>query len=302
MFLLQQLAIALLSTLLQEPYTVKVDVPVVSLDAVVSDAKGALVNDLTKADFQILEDGIPQEIRFFSPVSAPYNVFLLFDRSQSVQEHWSFMKNAVNKFVQDLRPQDLVALGAFDESFTAAAGWTTERTRVMTALDKVMSRPETNGTRFYAALERTLRREFKNVVGRRAIVVLTDGKDTDFSPGIFEQDLKKALKASKEERIPIYIIALQEEDIDKVQLPNTREYLIELREFMQQLTEVSGGQILFPKNLEDVAGMYDQIGRALGTSYSIGYIPAATSSSHRHRIEVKTRNGGLRITQSRSEY
>ena len=247
MFLFPQLAIALLSALLQEPYTVKVDVPVVSLDAIVSDAKGALVNDLTKADFQILEDGIPQEIRFFSPVSAPYNVFLLFDRSQSLQEHWPFMKKTVNKFVQDLRPQDRVALGAFDESFTMAAGWTTERTRVMTALDKVMSRPETNGTRFYAALERTLRREFKNVVGRRSIVVLTDGKDTDFSPGIFEQDLKKALKASKEERIPIYIIALQEEDIDKVQLPQTREYLIEVREFMQQLTEVSGGQILFPK-------------------------------------------------------
>jgi hypothetical protein len=110
------------------------------------------------------------------------------------------------------------------------------------------------------------------------------------------------LKASKEERIPIYIIALLEEDIDKVQLPQTREYLIEVRKFMLQLTEASGGQILFPKNLEDVAGMYEQIGRALGTSCSIGYIPAATSSRHRHRIEVKTRNGGLRITQSRSEY
>ena len=48
--------------------------------------------------------------------------------------------------------------------------------------------------------------------------------------------------------------------------------------------------------------MYEQVGRALGTSYSIGYIPAATSSRHRHRIEVKTRNGGLRITQSRTEY
>src|SRR5215471_3529419 len=102
MFLFQQLAIALLSTLLQEPYTVKVDVPVVSLDAVVSDAKGALVNDLTKADFQILEDGIPQEIRFFSPVSAPYNVFLLFDRSQSTRDNWTFMQKAVLKFMDGM--------------------------------------------------------------------------------------------------------------------------------------------------------------------------------------------------------
>ncbi len=63
----------------QDTYTLKVDVPVVSIDVVVSNSDGSLINGLSKNDFQIAEDGIAQEIQFFSPVSAPYNALLLFD-------------------------------------------------------------------------------------------------------------------------------------------------------------------------------------------------------------------------------
>src|SRR5262245_22449497 len=70
--------------LLQDPYSLKVDVPVVSVDVTVVDSKGALVNNLTKSDFEIYEDGIAQGVRFFGPISEPYNVFLLFDSSGKI--------------------------------------------------------------------------------------------------------------------------------------------------------------------------------------------------------------------------
>jgi Ca-activated chloride channel homolog len=286
----------------QDLYTLKVEVPVVSVDVTVTDANGSLINDLTKADFQILEDGVPQDIRFFSPVSAPYNVFLLFDRSGSTRDRWSFMQKAVARFIEDLRPQDRVALGSFDEKFDVNVAWTSDRAKVVAALDKVIYGHDSDGTRFYSALDRTLRREFKNVVGRRAVVVLTDGKDTDY---LFEEegDFRKVFRASQEQRIPVYIVALYNEADSRVIFQRTRQYLIETREIMQLIADRSGGQVLYPKTLDDVARMYEQIGRALGTSYSLGYISSNHTSNGRVRkVEVKTGGKSYRLTQSRTEY
>jgi len=297
---LLQYVSALLLLALQDPYTLKVDVPVVSVDVTVTDAAGSLVNDLGKTDFQLYEDGIQQEIRFFSPVSAPYNVFLLFDRSGSTAGNRAFMRTAVEKFLEYLRPQDRLALAAFDQDFDLAVPWTSDAARVIAGLERMNSRTS-NGTRFYAALDRTLQREFRNVAGRRAVVVLTDGKDTDYLWG--DGGLKRALKAIREQRIPIYIVALKDEADARVIFQSTREYLIESRELMQVLTDRSGGRLLFPKSLEDVAGMYEQIGRALGTSYSLAYISSSRApAGKQRRIEVKTRAGGYRITQSRVGY
>jgi len=282
------------------PFTVKVDVPVVSVDVVVTDAAGELISNLNKDDFEIYEDGTSQPIQFFSPVSAPYNVFLLFDRSASTQENWTFMQQAVVRFIENLRPQDRVAIATFAKDFAVSLAWSADRKKAVAALDRIGQLNDGSETRLYAALDRTLRREFKNVIGRRAVIVLTDGKDTEYA---YENDgdLKKALKAAAQERVPIYFVAVEDEADARIILPRTRQYLFEVRDYMHQLAERSGGQVLQPKTLNDLTPMYDQIGRAFGTSYSLGYIPAA-SAKGTHRILIKTRSAGPRITQSRDVY
>src|ERR1051326_8629176 len=67
-------------------YTLRVDVPFVSVDVTVQDDRGKVIDDLSPQSFELYEDGIIQEIRYFSPVSTPYNIFLLFDRSGSTQD------------------------------------------------------------------------------------------------------------------------------------------------------------------------------------------------------------------------
>jgi len=282
------------------PFTVKVDVPVVSVDVVVTDAAGELISNLNKDDFEIYEDGTSQPIQFFSPVSAPYNVFLLFDRSASTQENWTFMQQAVVRFIENLRPQDRVAIATFAKDFAVSLAWSADRKKAVAALDRIGQLNDGSETRLYAALDRTLRREFKNVIGRRAVIVLTDGKDTEYA---YENDgdLKKALKAAAQERVPIYFVAVEDEADARIILPRTRQYLFEVRDYMHQLAERSGGQVLQPKTLNDLTPMYDQIGRAFGTSYSLGYIPAAAAKGT-HRILIKTRSAGPRITQSRDVY
>jgi Ca-activated chloride channel homolog len=287
---------------IQDPYTLKLDVPVVSIDVTVVDSKDNLVNHLTQDDFLIYENGVRQTIRFFSPVSAPYNVFLLFDSSGSTRNNRDFMKDAVSKLVENLRPQDSIAMGSFDDDFKLHLGWSTDREKAFLALRTIMRPHESNGTRFYAALDRTLRREFKGIIGRRAVVVLTDGLDTPF---FYEStgDLKRVLQSTRDQRIPVYLVALRSDAASRVIFPNTLLYLDAIRVNMQHLVDNSGGEILFPKDLTDVTRLYEQIGQRLGTSYSLGFVPLNAKRDESFRkIEVKARNTALRLTQSRTGY
>jgi hypothetical protein len=69
------------------------------------------------------------------------------------------------------------------------------------------------------------------------------------------------------------------------------------------LAEVSGGRVLYPQRLEDIVPLYQQIGAELGTSYTLGYISSNTVVGGAFRkIEVRARDGGLRLTQSRNGY
>jgi VWFA-related protein len=234
--------------LLQEPNTLKVDVPVVSVDVTVVDSKGALVNNLTKSDFEIYEDDIAQEVRFFSPVSTPYNVFLLFDSSDSTRDNLDFMVQAAAELIVNLRPEDKLAIASFDDNFKLHLAWSTDRTKAMTALRQMIQPHESNETRFYAALDRTVRREFKGVAGRRAVVVLTDGKDTPFFYGS-KSDFKRLLQSTREQRIPVNIVGLQNEALSPVVFPNTSVYLNAVWVNMQQLVDnrPQAGSLLQPR-------------------------------------------------------
>src|SRR5678815_804402 len=77
----------------QEPaYQLRVDVPLVSVDVRVNDSRGQPLTSLTEKDFIVVEDGAEQQIQAFSSVETPYNILLLFDRSASTQDQWTFMQ------------------------------------------------------------------------------------------------------------------------------------------------------------------------------------------------------------------
>jgi len=288
--------------LAQGPYTLKLDVPVVSVDVTVTDVQGALVNDLTKDEFFVYEDGVLQPVQYFSPISAPYNVFLLFDSSDSTRENRDFMENAAAKLLENLRPQDSVAVGSFDDEFKVRSRWSVDKARAAAAVRALARRRDTNETRFYDALVHTLRNEFKGVTGRRAVVVLTDGEDTEVVVGR-NRDFKRALQASPEPRIPVFLVALPNASASPQNSPNVRLYLDRVRDNMQRLVDNSGGEILFSKDLDDVVRLYEKIGRQLGSSYSLGYVPSNTLKDGTFRkIAVKARNNSFRLTQSRTGY
>jgi VWFA-related protein len=96
-------------------FTIRVDVPLVTVDVTVSDIDDRPVTNLTRDDFLIFEDGKPQEIRAFSALDSPNSILLLIDRSISMQEHWPLMEPTIARLLVALQPQDRISIGAFDE-------------------------------------------------------------------------------------------------------------------------------------------------------------------------------------------
>src|SRR5215472_1066241 len=164
-FILGLLAAAFVSgTLLlgQVPdYTLKVDVPYVSVDVMVQDAGGKMVNDLSADGFSVYENGVRQEVVHFLPVSTPYNILLLFDRSGSTQDKWLLMQRSVAGFIAALRPQDQIEIATFDYDVETQMPWTSDRRKALGILPQLIRPNRIGGTDFYRSVEQTLRREFK---------------------------------------------------------------------------------------------------------------------------------------------
>jgi Ca-activated chloride channel family protein len=313
----------------QSVYTLKVDVPYVSLDVSVLDTAGRAVNDLKADDFELYEDGVRQEIRYFTPVSTPYSVLLLFDRSGSTQHKWPLMQRAVAGFIANLRQQDQLAIGTFDSELQMLTDWTGSREKALLVLPELIHPKAAGGTDLYETLEHLLRRQFQKAPGRRAMVVLTDGRDTSIYTELVKRNwlpelsadrgFQKALKASREQRVPVYFVAF---NTDKNLEPNTigsdeyrnlhiifprssapERYLTQVRLRMELIAEASAGRILFPNTIEEIVPLYQEIGRELGMSYSLGYVSANTGTGAPYRrIEVRTLRNGVQLTQSRPGY
>jgi len=313
----------------QPEYSLKVDVPYVSVDVTVQGTDGQIRSDLPADAFEVYENGIPQSIRNFVPVSAAYNVLLLFDRSGSTQDKWPLMQRAVAGFIANLRQQDKVAIGSFDSELEFQQQWTGDRQAALQALPRLIQGYNIGETNFYGAVEQVLRQEFRKVSDRRVLVVLTDGRDTSFYKQLVSHDrltdpkderaFQNVLKVARTTRIPIYFIAF---NTDRNLEPNTSggdeyrnlqviyphsdipdRYLSAVRLRMEQLADASGGRIVYPARLQDIVPLYQQIGRELGTSYSLGYVSSNTKlDGGLRRIEVRVRREDLRVTQSRTGY
>jgi VWFA-related protein len=173
LLLLMTIAIGALAQPAQEPFTVKVDVELVTVDVVVSDAAGRPVTTLTKDDFEVYEDGKLQEIRSFEPVDSPYGVLLLFDCSTSTQPQWPFLVESMNRFTSRLRPQDTISVAQFGGSYKTLLDWKPRGSGGMDIEIKPDDR-SCNNTDFYGAVSQALV-ELRKTFGRKGAVILTDG-------------------------------------------------------------------------------------------------------------------------------
>ncbi|MCW5980719.1 MAG: VWA domain-containing protein [Bryobacteraceae bacterium] len=287
----------------EEESVIKVDVDVVNILCSVRDKSGRLIPNLTKDDFEIYEDGKPQEIRYFARESdLPLTIGLLVDVSKSQETLIGIEKQAAARFFADvLRKKDL----AFLISFGADAELLQDLTGSPEALRRGLEELRLNagaggihpgpvptarprGTILYDAVYLAAEDRLRREVGRKAIVVITDGVDVGS-----RIDRSGAIEAAQKSDAIVYSIYYAD--------PNY-QYMANGFGDLKKMSEETGGRVLRVTRKAPLETIFKDIQEEMRSQYSIGYIPAnpAKDGSFR-KIEIRLKEKGLKA-QARKGY
>jgi Ca-activated chloride channel family protein len=267
-------------------------VELVLLNVTATDGSGRFVSDLTADDFEVFEEGRPQEITFFSPALAPMFVSLLIDTSSSMDDRMPWAQQAAADFVARLRPSDVAEVISFDSRVEVLQPMTSDKK----LLEMAIRRTKAGGsTALYNAVYIALKQLSQtrpNVVDevrRQVIVLLSDGEDTS-SLVTYEEMLDFA----KRSQTVIYTIGLGLEETASKK--SNSEFLL------RQVAVETGGRLFMPKRPEDLADVYGRISQELTNQYLLGYLASANSSQGAwRRVSVRVRRPNVQA-RTRSGY
>jgi Ca-activated chloride channel family protein len=239
-------------------------VDVVSLNVTVTDAGGHYVTGLEPTDFSVFEDGVKQDVTFFSRTNMPIALSLLVDTSASMETKLPTAQEAAIGFARKLRPQDLAEVIDFDSRVEILQGFTNDSAQIEQAIRRTSAGGSTS---LYNALYIALK-DLKKVIARspdevrrQAIVLLSDGEDTS---SLLPFD--EVLDLAKRSETAIYPIGLRVSEDTQVKGFREAEFVL------RQLAQETGGRAFFPEKLADLAGVYGQIADELSSQYTVGYV------------------------------
>jgi len=177
---------------------VKLSATLVSVPLIVSDRGGRYLPDLNKKDFQLYEDGVEQKIEFVSSDEVPFNVALIIDTSGSTTDSGRDIRSAAINFVRQLHENDKVMVVSFASQVHFLTGFTSDRNELIETIQRITWGGD---TKLYDAVYKTIKNEMKGLEGRKAIVLLTDGDDTDSK----EYGYHDAIDAAVESGALVYV-------------------------------------------------------------------------------------------------
>jgi len=268
------------------------DVTAVQIEVSVLDNKGHFIPNIPKDRFRVLEDNIPQQISTFSTnADAPMTIAMVIEFSNLFQRYysqgWYETLQASYGFVQTLKPDDYLAVIAFDMHPEILSDFTTDRMKTQEAMQRLRI-PGFSESNMFDAVVDTVQR-MSNIEGRKAILLIATGRDT-FSKLTFD----KARKAIQEGGVPIYAISiLQALRIMAEQRmgPLQRMDFLQADNEMNTFARETGGQAFFPRFLAEYPGIYNTIAQALRNQYSIAYHPSNQAKDGKYRkIKVELVN------------
>lgn len=270
----------------EKPFAIKVDVNLVVLNVTVLDEKGTNVTALKREDFVVYEDDTEQEISNFFPVEAPFHLVLALDNSSSTRTSLNLIKNAALNFVNELRPDDQIALTEVNFFVREFQDFTNNRKTLAKALQKVVSYPF-GGSKIYDGIALGLKQLRPVETGRKAIVILSDGMENS-SKFKFE-DLRRALAQGDAVLYPVTVLNKDRQKNvlesyirgakkDDPYVDGARKSLSVLEEVyqiqterLQTLSEETGGRIYLVGDLADLAGEYSKVAHELRNTFSLTY-------------------------------
>jgi VWFA-related protein len=286
--------------------TFKSDATTVQVDVAVLDNKGRFIPKIPRGNFRILEDNVPQQVSSFNTGNeAPMTVALVIEFSNLFQQYWGEgwyqTLTAAYGFVETLKPEDYVAVVAFDMRPEILSDFTTDRMKTQEAMQRlrIAAFSESN---MYDALVDTAER-MSNIEGRKAIVLIASGLDT-FSKLTFD----KARKGIQNAGVPIYAIGLLQALREMADARGgmgaiQRLDFLQADNQMRTFAKETGGQSFFPRFYGEFPSIYRAISDSLRNQYSLAYHPTNQARDGKYRkikVElVNPENGeSLKVTEN----
>lgn len=168
---------------------IKVNTTLVTLPVSVMDREGRYIPNLKKEDFRLWEEGVEQNVAFFSSVDKPFSLVLMIDTSGSTRFRIEDIQDAAITFVNQLRPDDQVMVMSFDDEVRVLSEFTNDRYRLRDAIRRTRTG---NGTRLYDAVDMVMNQRLARISGRKAIILFTDGVDTTSRRADYASNLRDA--------------------------------------------------------------------------------------------------------------
>jgi VWFA-related protein len=280
----------------QDPLeTIRIDTDLVDLKvSVLGFTASAPAPLLEQKDFVVLEDGVPQEIKFFEAADAPFDLVLLLDLSGSNSKNLKMIRNSAKRFVDAARDVDRIALVTFTDQPALYSSFSLDRKKLKKSIDQMDD--AIGGTNFWDSFDWVLKDLIANrsEARRSAVVVMTDGIDNALpdvpGPGSslpFEK-LADNIRNSESIIFPIYLDT-EEENVKRYHVP--RAAYAQAREQLGQIATICGTPLYRAAKLKDLDMVYSQVVRDLTTVYSIGYRPTNKSLDGKWRtVEVQLLN------------
>ncbi len=255
--------------------TFRADVITVNVDVAVLNNRGQFIPGIPRGNFRIVEDGVPQQVTSFGASEAPMTVCMVIEFSNLFQQYWSEgwyqTLTAAYGFLETLKPEDFVAVVAYDMRPEILSDFSADKRQAYEAMQRlrIAAYSESN---LYDALVDTADR-MGEIEGRKAIVLIASGIDT-FSKLTFD----KTRKALQTAGVPIYALgtlqAMREwYDARGYMGSIARLDFLQADNQMRTFAKETGGQSFFPRFYGEFPGIFRAISESLRNQYSLAYQP-----------------------------
>lgn len=273
--------------------TYTTDAVTVTVDVSVLDNKGHFIPNIPNGNFRLLEDNVPQKITTISKGEAPLTIALVIEFSgrfqQVYSEPWYQTLQAAYGFVQTLKPEDYVAIVAYDLRPEILSDFSTDRAEAQDGLSRLRF-PGFSEANLFDALTDTAQR-MQDIEGRKAILVISSGIDT-FS----KLNYGEARKALQNAGVPIYAIGLMQAYRDIMYSygalsDSANMDFLQADNQLRTFTKETGGMAFFPRFYGQFPEIYRSISEVLRSQYVLTYTPSNTARDGKFRkIKVELVN------------
>jgi len=272
----------------EEPPVFRTEVEVVNVICTVR-KKDTYITDLAREEFEIFENNVKQNIEYFAFESGedaqPLNIVLLVDTSGSVKDKLRFEQLAADAFLEEtLRPKkDLAAVVQFDSEINLVQDFTYDLSTLENSIEGIDAG---GATKLYDAIFVSVDDLLRHEVGRKLLVILSDGADTQ---SLMKSD--DAIEVAQKHDVMIFGIGIQG--------GRARSDFGTLKKFAQR----TGGLFFNSKvSLDELRKAFSAINQAIKNQYSLGYISSVQKGGEFRQIKVKVKRRGLKVSHRRGYY